>query len=71
MSAPLAATRRGRVPSVAADVRTVAAAVVWRDTHQGGGGAQVIDIVLRQMRRCGNGNVDPGEECDDGNARRR
>ena len=39
------------------------AAVTWRDTHQG-----AVDVVLRQIRRCGNGNVDPGEQCDDGNA---
>src|SRR5262249_37254890 len=36
-------------------------------SHQDSSGAQVVDIVLSEMRRCGNGNVDPGEECDDGN----
>jgi cysteine-rich repeat protein len=39
------------------------AAVTWRETHDG-----VVDVVLRQLQRCGNGNVDPGEQCDDGNA---
>jgi cysteine-rich repeat protein len=37
-------------------------AVAWRARHDG-----VVDVALRQMRRCGNGNVDPGEQCDDGN----
>lgn len=39
------------------------AAVAWRRRHDG-----VVDVALRQMQRCGNGNVDPGEQCDDGNA---
>jgi len=66
VSAPLDATALDEAPAIAAtpDGQT---AVVWRDTHQGGGGTRVVDIVLREMRRCGNGNVDPGEECDDGN----
>ena len=42
------------------------AAVVWSNT-----GGSAIDVALRQMRHCGNGNVDPGEQCDDGNADRR
>jgi len=36
--------------------------VAWRERHDG-----VVDVALRQIQRCGNGNVDPGEECDDGN----
>jgi cysteine-rich repeat protein len=66
VSTPVNATARDEVPAVATtpDGQT---AVVWRDTHQTSGGAQVVDVVLREMRRCGNGNVDPGEECDDGN----
>ncbi len=38
------------------------AAVVWRARR-----GSAIDVGLRQMQRCGNGNVDPGEQCDDGN----
>jgi len=60
------ATSVDEVPAVAA-TSDGQAAVVWRDSHQDSSGAQVVDIVLREMRRCGNGNVDPGEECDDGN----
>src|SRR5262249_25241035 len=35
----------------------------WRQSRSGGGNA----VLARQIRRCGNGNLDPGEECDDGN----
>lgn len=38
------------------------AAVVWRETRVG-----TVDVLLRQLMRCGNGNIDPGEDCDDGN----
>src|SRR5262245_4975216 len=39
-----------------------AVAVTWRARR---GGA--VDVALSQMRTCGNGNIDPGEQCDDGN----
>ena len=38
-------------------------AVVWRNTQ-----GSTVDVVMRQLRHCGNGNIDPGEQCDDGNA---
>jgi cysteine-rich repeat protein len=38
------------------------AAVVWRESRDG-----TLGVALRQIRQCGNGNVDPGEQCDDGN----
>jgi len=37
--------------------------VVWRQSQASGGST----VMARQLRRCGNGNIDPGEECDDGN----
>src|SRR5262249_60666710 len=37
------------------------AAVAWRERHDG-----VVDVALRQIQRCGNGNVDPGAGGDDG-----
>jgi cysteine-rich repeat protein len=37
--------------------------VAWRQSRAAGGSA----VVARQVRWCGNGNLDPGEECDDGN----
>jgi cysteine-rich repeat protein len=55
------ATSVHEMPAVAATARGEVA-VAWRDRHDG-----VVDVGLRQMRRCGNGNVDPGEQCDDGN----
>ncbi|HJW70275.1 MAG TPA: myxococcus cysteine-rich repeat containing protein [Candidatus Binatia bacterium] len=66
VSAPIDATSVDEVPAIAT-APDGQVAVVWRDTHQDGSGAQVVDVLLREMRRCGNGNVDPGEECDDGN----
>src|SRR5262249_15751090 len=36
--------------------------VVWRQSQASGGST----VMARQLRRCGNGNLDPGEECDDG-----
>jgi cysteine-rich repeat protein len=66
VSAPIDATSFDEVPAIAT-TDDGQAAVVWRDTHQDGSGSQVVDVLLREMRRCGNGNVDPGEECDDGN----
>jgi cysteine-rich repeat protein len=38
------------------------AAVAWRESRVG-----VVSVLLRQFMRCGNGNIDPGEDCDDGN----
>ncbi len=37
-------------------------AVVWRESRVG-----VVTVLLRQLHQCGNGNIDPGEQCDDGN----
>jgi cysteine-rich repeat protein len=53
---------RHEMPAVAAasDGRV---AVAWRTVD-----GSAVDVSLRQMQRCGNGNVDPGEECDDRNA---
>jgi cysteine-rich repeat protein len=39
------------------------ALVVWRQSQASGASS----VVARQLRRCGDGNIDPGEECDDGN----
>ena len=39
------------------------AMVVWRQSQVSGAST----VLARQLRRCGNGNLDPGEECDDGN----
>ncbi len=66
LSVPAGGADTHAVPAVAT-TPTGQAAVVWRDTHEGPGGTPVVDVVLRQIRRCGNGNVDPGEQCDDGN----
>ena len=37
--------------------------VVWRQSQASGAST----VLARQFRLCGNGNLDPGEECDDGN----
>src|SRR5262249_56646181 len=37
--------------------------VVWRQSQASGGST----VMARQLRRCGNGNIDPGEGCDYGN----
>jgi cysteine-rich repeat protein len=63
------ATAEHAVPAVAATPQGDAV-VVWRDTHTAFDGSKpgpVTDIVARALRLCGNGNVDPGEQCDDGN----
>jgi cysteine-rich repeat protein len=44
-----------------------AAVVVWRQLDAIQGESQTWSIAGRRLAPCGNGNVDPGEECDDGN----
>src|SRR5262249_10163115 len=62
-------TAEHAAPAVAATAQGDAM-VVWRDTHTDFGGPRpgpVTDVMGRALRLCGNGNVDPGEQCDDGN----
>jgi cysteine-rich repeat protein len=63
------ATTEHGSPAVAATAEGDAI-VVWRDTHPSADGSKptpVTDVMARTLRLCGNGNVDPGEQCDDGN----
>ena len=62
LSTPSAAAASQAMPALAT-TSDGGTAVVWSNTAQ-----SAIDIVLRQIRHCGNGNIDPGEQCDDGNA---